>query len=174
MFRRLAMGNVCSPAISTLDSVDLLLTPMSYADPLPDRPHPHYRCPKDHCLLRTTTEMERDRSIRRWHNPDPDPMASDRIPCGTVWYIRLVWGLLRDHRVVCGEHTCSGAIHTNGIGEDIRRAEECGIACLRKWSVLGVEHSIAGRMSDTELGRAFARTMTWFSVTNKVNWYATV
>lgn len=76
--------------------------------------------------------MERHSGVRRRHTAHTAEMAVDGVPGRALRHLCLVWGLLCYDWVVCGEHTFRRTVHTDVSGEDIRWAEECGIAGMRE------------------------------------------
>ena len=113
------MGNVWPEAKPELQQ------PLTQSDPFHNWPHPDHWHPKDIRLLRPETETQGHGSIRRWYTFDPPSLATHWLHHRDLWYIRSVWRLLRNHWLLCWEHTYRWPIPPDDTPKDWQWEEKC-------------------------------------------------
>jgi hypothetical protein len=95
-------------------------------DPLPHWAHPDHRPSEDVRLLCPEAEAERNSSLHGWYTSHSPPLAPDWVYHRDVWYLRSVWGFLRNHWLLRWQYPYHWALYPNGVTEIERWKEERG------------------------------------------------
>jgi hypothetical protein len=125
------MGNV--PYLTPPTPISTKLThPL---DPLPNRPNPHHRHPKNPRLLRAQAKMERHARVRHWHHIDPHEVGILWLHNRVIRHTGAVWRLLCDDCGVRWWDTNCGAIYCTrvaGVEWGGKESGECGVKGRRE------------------------------------------
>lgn len=120
---RLAMGNVRLTRTPPTKS-----PPLTEIDPLPHRPKPNNRPPKNNRLLHAPPKTARHRRLPLRHLPNPLPLDAYRFPDRAVWSVYSLRWFSDYHWSVCGEYSCCWAVCSAGVGGVSRGETEFWVA----------------------------------------------